>query len=590
MARLPQPGGDTGNWGDILNDFLSVEHNPDGTLKSSSNLDDKADDSDVVHLTGNETINGTKTFVASPLVPTPSAATQAANKQYVDGVSSTTNIAYVSATGNDANDGKSWGTAKASIAAALTAATSNGTVYVGEGTFAITSSINLDKRGSIIGVGSMRSIISVNFNGIGINWVPAVFDVKPGGTIANISVVAGAGTGASTIGVQVSCIIKPKLYDVRVANFTGTNAIGLNFLNQALGGTPYWTERISATACTIENCTIGVCFDVSGGTPSFYYAENLDFSVNADAVSSGSPAQTGILLRGGADLMGSNISWLGNIAGVNGSNVVAPTFISLTAGANINECLMLVRAEMTSGTSATSLLIDATSSLQGGTGVLEFLPTAGFTPSISNTLSFGGICWGTGFGGSIPGATTRSSYSLMKHNGGTSALIWTRPTQGTNEPTFGIVSNPATIGSFTYTDRDLAVVSSDGTSNYSYLDFRHVAGSRGEIRVHGSLYSRIGVTGSLSSASLSSGVASQLGGSGDHYTMTPVTYNPTAGSAATCAVAISPDNVTYTTVATVSKPANSTTGIVEPVSVWVPGFWYLRLTVSNATLGSTTYY
>lgn len=33
MARLPQPGSDTGTWGNILNDFLLQEHNPDGTLK-----------------------------------------------------------------------------------------------------------------------------------------------------------------------------------------------------------------------------------------------------------------------------------------------------------------------------------------------------------------------------------------------------------------------------------------------------------------------------------------------------------------------------------------------------------------------------
>lgn len=34
MTRLPTPGGDDGKWGDILNDFLSVEHNGDGSLKS----------------------------------------------------------------------------------------------------------------------------------------------------------------------------------------------------------------------------------------------------------------------------------------------------------------------------------------------------------------------------------------------------------------------------------------------------------------------------------------------------------------------------------------------------------------------------
>ncbi|HEX6257920.1 MAG TPA: hypothetical protein VFZ48_00405 [Candidatus Saccharimonadales bacterium] len=33
MARLPIPGSDSGQWGDILNQFLDVEHNSDGSLK-----------------------------------------------------------------------------------------------------------------------------------------------------------------------------------------------------------------------------------------------------------------------------------------------------------------------------------------------------------------------------------------------------------------------------------------------------------------------------------------------------------------------------------------------------------------------------
>ncbi len=36
MPRLPHPGGDKGNWGDILNDYLSQAHNPDGTLKDNA--------------------------------------------------------------------------------------------------------------------------------------------------------------------------------------------------------------------------------------------------------------------------------------------------------------------------------------------------------------------------------------------------------------------------------------------------------------------------------------------------------------------------------------------------------------------------
>lgn len=48
---------------------------------------DKADDSAVVHDTGNETIAWVKTFSSSPVVPTPASATDAANKSYVDSIS-----------------------------------------------------------------------------------------------------------------------------------------------------------------------------------------------------------------------------------------------------------------------------------------------------------------------------------------------------------------------------------------------------------------------------------------------------------------------------------------------------------------------
>lgn len=34
MARLPVPGSDSGQWGDILNTFLLTAHNADGTLKT----------------------------------------------------------------------------------------------------------------------------------------------------------------------------------------------------------------------------------------------------------------------------------------------------------------------------------------------------------------------------------------------------------------------------------------------------------------------------------------------------------------------------------------------------------------------------
>ena len=34
-VRLPTPGSDNGNWGTILNDYLSAAHKPDGLLRDN---------------------------------------------------------------------------------------------------------------------------------------------------------------------------------------------------------------------------------------------------------------------------------------------------------------------------------------------------------------------------------------------------------------------------------------------------------------------------------------------------------------------------------------------------------------------------
>jgi hypothetical protein len=44
MSRLPVPGSDDGTWGTVLNDYLAVEHNSDGTLKKSAQITQAASD------------------------------------------------------------------------------------------------------------------------------------------------------------------------------------------------------------------------------------------------------------------------------------------------------------------------------------------------------------------------------------------------------------------------------------------------------------------------------------------------------------------------------------------------------------------
>jgi hypothetical protein len=60
MTRLPTPGADTGSWGTILNQFLEVSHNTNGTLKTSSVRTAGA----VTSVNGHAPVNGSLSLTA----------------------------------------------------------------------------------------------------------------------------------------------------------------------------------------------------------------------------------------------------------------------------------------------------------------------------------------------------------------------------------------------------------------------------------------------------------------------------------------------------------------------------------------------
>ena len=81
MARLPVPGSDDGTWGDLLNVFLSVEHNADGTLKTSGSLSAKADTTTTI--TGTSSVSGGGNLAANrTLSLVNDSATPGASKYY----------------------------------------------------------------------------------------------------------------------------------------------------------------------------------------------------------------------------------------------------------------------------------------------------------------------------------------------------------------------------------------------------------------------------------------------------------------------------------------------------------------------------
>ncbi len=79
MVRLPIPGEDGGLWGDLLNDFLAVEHNTDGSLKLRSEVNSQ--------LAGKVDANSPNTFTKRLVINEPGAG--AATLQLADTTGST---------------------------------------------------------------------------------------------------------------------------------------------------------------------------------------------------------------------------------------------------------------------------------------------------------------------------------------------------------------------------------------------------------------------------------------------------------------------------------------------------------------------
>lgn len=120
----------------------------------------------------------------------------------------------------------------------------------------------------------------------------------------------------------------------------------------------------------------------------------------------------------------------------------------------------------------------------------------------------------------------------------------------------------------------------------------HPTGATGAQPVVRNQVSPVGTvtSGALSTQQLVTATGAQVSTARDVDTYTPITASAT-NAVATCAVALSPDNVTYSTLYTISLAAavNNTGAIALNAFVRVPAGWYVKMTTSNFTLGVTTY-
>lgn len=131
--------------------------------------------------------------------------------------------------------------------------------------------------------------------------------------------------------------------------------------------------------------------------------------------------------------------------------------------------------------------------------------------------------------------------------------------------------------------QELVITTGPGGDNQSTFD------DAGDLYLSNYLYANGVATlaiasGALPTKSPSTGVGLQIDTLRDVNTHTQINFTATGG---TCAIALSPDGTTYTTVATLK--ADVAAGQMD-AAVLVPAAWYLKLTVSSATIGTLYYY
>jgi hypothetical protein len=91
-------------------------------------------------------------------------------------------------------------------------------------------------------------------------------------------------------------------------------------------------------------------------------------------------------------------------------------------------------------------------------------------------------------------------------------------------------------------------------------------------------------SGALATQQLVSTTAAQFSTTRDAETHTPCTLTGVGG---TITVALSPDNVTFSTLCVVTPAVSAS---ITNVNIRVPAGWWLKLTTASATLGLSTWY
>jgi len=226
MARLPKPGGDANKWADLLNEFLLVAHNPDGTVRSAS-----------------ASVLGTGTVGLSSLI-TINPAGQAIGNFVLsnDGINLKWKAATVLDVTNYGAKGDGVTDDTMAIQAAIDAAVNGGTIFLPRGVYMVTGLVVRNKGTNILGDGRWASRI-VRLSGT----APLI-------TMSGASTKLGHLRYASINNIMLSGNFMPGA--LVQSYYADTNLFGqINFIHtvgRAIDFVEVWDTRF--IECTWEDC------------------------------------------------------------------------------------------------------------------------------------------------------------------------------------------------------------------------------------------------------------------------------------------------------------------------------------------------
>lgn len=209
-------------------------------------------------------------------------------------------VVYVTARGNDANDGLTLKGAKATLAAAVTALGGPGTIQLGHGTITTAATLNLPSGVRLVGLGPAATTIT--YTGAG----TFITNPTPGTRIYNWHIeglsIIGPGKASAAVGVDLDSVSTGHFENVRVSSFgtgwrmrstTSGGAVYNTFVNcnGSTCGTGFSIEALSSNAarffaCRANGCDVGV--DITDTNNTTWYGGQIEVNtvgwrVNATA-------------------------------------------------------------------------------------------------------------------------------------------------------------------------------------------------------------------------------------------------------------------------------------------------------------------